>query len=474
MIKMNKEWFVFKGTHHLGPFSIEEMEEFYRVQEIDAKTLAWKEGTEKWEPLSKIGIFQFLFATPENEDDAPPPLPNIPRLPKAPMESESGQADQPIARAIGLFDDDLPPPIPLDAFLDPNGTRRLRIKSEAKKSRLSKISLFVGIALFGAVIGWYSLTQRDAGIQLKIKGLMPVYLEKLEMTATKKTPRFEVAVALSLDGQILWGSSNYPGEIFANIQLKSIPKRVLGTEDIAVSVKGEFNNHIGKFTRMVLTKGAKFLPGEYTVHVEARETHFLNRNFRTLAGIDFFKSLNKTYAYDGTALIYAGTPREFEKRLAEYMASIVGEMLKPYQDKLERIQTLESILNATSQNYIMIIEKVNFGKSVSLFEAKFIKEISPLLQTLVLKASELASDPKIMEEEKSASVIAPYREQVQIGKQIGEMASDMITTTAKFRRFTDKDKTELKAQFEKRAKVIKQQIDLNMKKLEEQIQKISQ
>jgi hypothetical protein len=148
-------------------------------------------------------------------------------------------------------------------------------------------------------------------------------------------------------------------------------------------------------------------------------------------------------------------------------------MLKPYQDKLERVQTFESILNATSQNFLMELEKAKKGSDITHFETKFIKEISPLLQTLVVKASELSKDPSINEEDRSKQVVAPYREQVLLGKQIGEMASDMITKTTKIKKLTDKEKSALKIEFDKRAKAIKLQIDMNVKKIEEQIQKIS-
>ncbi|MDO9183302.1 MAG: DUF4339 domain-containing protein [Bacteriovorax sp.] len=458
---MNKEWFVFKGTHHLGPFSVEEMVEFYRDEEINTQTLIWKEGSEKWDPLSKVLTFQFLFekaeTTPELPvaGEIPPPMPSAPSLPKIP------------------FDDELPPPIPLDAILDPLGSRRLNVKVAEKKSKISTLSLVVAASFFAVVLGWYALTQRDADIQLKIKGIMPVYLERLEAMALKKSNSFELALALSLDSQTLWSSTNKPGEIFVNIQLKSIPSKVLGTDEVEVLVKGEFQNHLGKFSKMLLTKGTKFLPGEYNIHAEAREIHFLNRNFRKLASIAFFKALNKTYVFDGKTLIYAGTPREFEKRIEEYSAGIVNELLKPYQDKLERVQTFESILNATSQNYLMELEKAKTGKSISLFETKFIKEISPLLQTLVVKAQELSKDPVINEDKNAGPVVAPYREQVLLGKQIGEMASDMITRTQSFKKLSDKDKSELRTEFDKRAKAIKLQIDLNINKLESEIQKIS-
>ena len=113
---MNKEWFIFKGTHHLGPFSVEEIEKFYLASEIDGQTKIWKEGAEKFEPLSSIKTFQFLFHKISDTQivaDGPPDLPNIPKLPKIPLEANTHRE----AGQIQLFDNDLPPPIPLDAFL---------------------------------------------------------------------------------------------------------------------------------------------------------------------------------------------------------------------------------------------------------------------------------------------------------------------------------------------------------------------
>ena len=96
------------------------------------------------------------------------------------------------------------------------------------------------------------------------------------------------------------------------------------------------------------------------------------------------------------------------------------------------------------------------------------------MQSLVVKAYELSKDPKFNEANSpNKNVIAPYSEQVLIGKQIGEMASDMITKTQKFKKFKDTDKSALKLEFENRARTIKLQIELNQKKLEDEIKKIS-
>ena len=113
--QMNKEWFIFKGTHHLGPFSLEEMEEFFAVGEINAQSLVWREGAEKWEALGKNRELNFLIT--QNKKPALPPLPI----------DDEDQADlppatpptRPVSSAEELSDE--PPPIPLDAILNPKG-----------------------------------------------------------------------------------------------------------------------------------------------------------------------------------------------------------------------------------------------------------------------------------------------------------------------------------------------------------------
>lgn len=483
---MNKDWFIFKGTHHLGPFSVEEVAAFFAAKEISAQTLVWKEGAEKWEPLSKVPAFSFLFhkevpkptlVAPAPQaavkpsvpsEDLPPDLPHIPELPQS-----APAALLSLAAATHEEEDELPPPIPLDALLDPKGEQKLKFdRREQLKSSSSSKYLFIVLALaFFGLVGRFALMEKQSAVNLRLKGVMPVYLEKLEMTASKVSPKFEVALALSLDSQTLYASTNFDGDIQAVIKLTSLPRRVLGTEDVALTVKGEFKNHTGKFTRMTLSQGSKFLPGDYRFHVEARETHFINRHFKSLSGIGFFKSLNKSYSFDGEALIYPGTPREFEKKMADYKETLLAELQKPFIDKLERIRTFESLLNQTSQNYLMELEKAKTGKAISSFERKFIKEISPLLQSLVVKANELAHNPQVNEEARPG-VISPYREQVLLGKQIGEMASDMITKTASLKKITDKDRLALKNEFDRRSRAIKVQIDLNARQLEQELAKI--
>lgn len=474
---MNKEWFIFKGTHHLGPFSLQEMEEFVSVGEINAQSLVWREGAEKWEALGKIQELKFLV-----NKSAPPPvptpapkatLPELPELPDLPDDLPPPMPKAAKKSAPAEMDEDEPPPIPLDAILNPDGKRRSFKKEERDTFSLTDPKVILGliVSIFILVVGWFYTNEQSSAIQIRIKGMMPVYLEKLQEVATQKTPSFAMTMALSLDGKTLYASSNKEGEIVSIIKMQSLPKRTLGTEDVEILVRGVIRNHLGEFSRMQLTKGPQFVPGEYNIDFTGRRIHFLNRKFRFLNDIGFFKKLNTTFTYHTSALIYAGTPREFETKITQYRERITEEKMKPFTDKLERLQTFQSLLTKTMENYILTLESVKRAKDMDGFERGYIKEVSPIIQSLVVAANENSKKFE-GDEEAPKNKIASFKTQMMMGKQIGELASDMIEETKKLKKFNSAEKNALRARFEGRYKNIKSQIDANITLLSAEIDKI--
>ena len=475
---MNKEWFIFKGTHHLGPFSMQEMEEFISVGEITAQSLVWREGAEKWEALGKVRELQpLLNKAPAPETPAPPkkPYSKLPSIPDEDLPPPMPPGFLGVENAVDFShnnDTDEPPPIPLDALLDPTGAGKgFKRPSGGGKSQskiLPRVLFSTVVLVFIVIIGWFFVNEKSSSIQLRVKGVMPVYLEKLSEVAQQKIPSIAVAMALSLDGKTLFASTNKDGEILAIIKMRSIPKRVLGTEDVELLVRGVIKNHLGEFGKIQLISGPQFIPGEYDIDFSGRKMHFLNKKFKFLNGIEFFKNLNTNYTYKTQALIYAGTPREFEKKLLEYRDSIANERLKPYIDKRERLDTFLSILNQTAENYLLTLDRLKNPKDIVKFENLYIKEISPILQSLVLAASELSK--KLEGKEGN---VASYGTQVLIGKHLGELGADMITETRKLKKITEQDKNALRIEFESRYKTLKGQIEGHMAKLDSEIKKIS-
>lgn len=485
---MKKEWYIFKGTSHHGPYSLQELSEFMTSGELTLQSLVWKEGTEKWEAVGKIPeILSFLEkgSVPEPKVEAAKPveaveLPELPDLPELPEDDTppslppflSSNAPKAIKEEVS---EEMPPPVPLDALLMTKGEKK-PVESLVERASLKngRKLLLAGVAVVViSLVGWFISNEWTTKSEINIKGIMPVYLERLQETANLSTPSLVVTMALSLDGKSIWVSTNKSGTIATIIKMQSLPKRILGNGPVSLTVKGIIDEHLGKFDKMQMTEGTQFVPGEYKIHFTGRKIHWINKNFKMLSGLSIFRKLNTSYNYQGDALIYAGTPREFEKKILEYHEAVIGEKLKPYQDKMERLQTLQSLLNKTAESYLLALEKMTKGSEIKQFEDQYLREISPIVQSLVIAANDISQN-KAFQEEDFRNPIAPYKEQIHLGKQIGEMASDMITETKKTKNLTVKDKNLLKARFENRYRAIKLQLDINITKLQAYMQSMSQ
>lgn len=464
---MNKEWFIFKGTHHTGPYSVSELRTFFVNGEITVQSLLWKEGTEKWEALSRIDELKPVHQLTESPTPDIPPLPTptkkvLPKLTPAPI---------PTAITTAIVDDDddddEPPPIPLDALLNPAGDKELfKTAPPTYKKYISKILFGFILVVFASVIAWFTLNEQSSQVQIKIPGVMPIYVEKLQELASQSLPGISLGMALSIDKSKLYAAINQSGEILTTIKLISVPKRILGSSEIELQVRGVIKDHLGTFERMSMIKGERLIPGEYEIQFSGKKIHYLNSQFKFLRAMNVFNNLNTNYTYKTVALIYPGTPRDFELKLTEFKRAVLNEALKPYSDKLERHQTFLSLLNKIMEMYLLTLEKISKPLEISAFEKLLIKEVSPIIQSLIIEASERSN-------EVSTDDLGSYKNQVAIGKQIGELASDMITLTQKSPKLAFADKTALKAKFETRYKFVKSQLDTVIQEIQTKIEVLS-
>ncbi len=96
---MEKNWFIFKGDHHLGPFSSEELVKMLQHEKVLPDDLIWKEGEADWLPMTKHPALLAFFEPPKKEEPAPKPVIKAkPRPVKIPVEKT------PV--------DEMPPPLP--------------------------------------------------------------------------------------------------------------------------------------------------------------------------------------------------------------------------------------------------------------------------------------------------------------------------------------------------------------------------
>lgn len=473
---MKKEWYIFQGSHHKGPYSIDELKLFYQDGTLKRETLVWKEGVEEWEPLFKIKALQSVYDTEEfsleiTNDHEIPTLPPIsfddededvpPPLPPVSTKSESSiNTKRVLARAPEVFKDptrlDLPPVPELMELL--NGRPKNKWSWINKKWSLALVVfVFIGFGIYLSLKGFTSVPK-----SLYIRGLNPSNLERLEEVVQRPKVSLtgesdqRVDLALTVNGKEIWLASNISDEAVLQMTLTSKPNRILSNQEVIVESRAKLTNHQARFSKMRMLKGTAFVPGEYAFKIKMKKIHFINTFIPTLQSLGFFAALNTDEVLTGDAIIYSGSKTDFEYRLIEYRKEMLSSVVRPFEEKLEKVTTLREIVNKTNDSLALIFEKKAPQKEMKDFEAFFIKEISPMLQTIV-----------------NDSLDKNETEIVEAAKNFGESVTELMTYVEKQKKWAASQKDDA----DKSLKRLKSQslfLEIQMKKIEAEIKKIKE
>lgn len=485
---MKKEWYIFQGTHHKGPFSKNDLLEFYQSGSLKRETLVWREEESAWEPLHKINELKAIldaevypelptgsskndlstdempdFSLPEFsdsvdeesiEDELPPPIPPMPIVER----TIPTMKKRVLAKIPEKFKDptrlDLPPVPELMELL--NGTTEKRFDFSRFKWPLALVVMMaVSFAVYMGMKNFSSVPQ-----SLYIRGLNPQNLERLEEVVHKPYKNLEgkenlaMDFALTVDGKEVWLTSNLSDEALLQVTLTSKSNRALGADEVIVESRARLENHQARFHKIRLLKGNTFIPGEYSFKVKGKKIFWLNDLIPSLQRVSFFNRLNKDFIYEGDTIIYSGSKTDFEYRLIEYRKELIGTILKPYEEKLEKINTLRGLIQKTHDSLAIILAKKKPQSEMGEFETFFIKEISPMLQSIVNDSNEKGQ-----------------QEIVEASKNFGESSTDLIQFVKSSTKWNSNDK----ADADKGMKRLKSQafyLEMQAKKTEADIKKI--
>lgn len=95
----DEQWHVLMAPGEVKVLSLEQLDDFFRLEVIDENTLVWQEGMKDWAPLSLVaGMDADEKAT--EPLGAPPPAPPAPQVAPAPLFSEVVPAPHARAQAM--------------------------------------------------------------------------------------------------------------------------------------------------------------------------------------------------------------------------------------------------------------------------------------------------------------------------------------------------------------------------------------
>lgn len=264
--------------------------------------------------------------------------------------------------------------------------------------------------------------------------------------------------AVDRKGEKVWMAFNKQGPARLHLSLKSIPNKVLGADDVVVTSHSKLYKGVALFSRFDIIEGVQFYPGRYKMVLQVFDTslgHRLKAFLKTLPlvkALPFVQEISGVKEITRQILIYSGSEAMFKSKLAEYQKKEKSNLLKPFKYQLESMITLDTLLEKLIGVYSASQPKWKKATDVDAFYKIYTREISPILQGVILDHIRLRK--KVSSNKK---LLDGYDQVIKFGKSIGALAADMLTKSKKNKTLQSKRQNELKKQFLSRSDTIKKE-----------------
>jgi hypothetical protein len=463
MERMNpKSWFIFKGDHHTGPFSTEEIRTKLHRGDLGAMDLLWLEGGPSWQRLSSYEDFA-------EQSDAPPVWESPEATPSF-FDEEGEEVLEEVQSEEFIEEDEELPPVPdwiapdeSTVFLSEEDDRALTpaLPSEEdeaiseweeetapsyaiekkNKLRVNKKWLLATAVVFGVVLialGAFALIPKEKTTNLA--GLSPSSRETLTRFAEHVKPEpFSVRFAASDNGSTFFVASSLPGPAEVLIKMTSRPERVLSIGQVQAESESDLIGKFASFRDFRLIQGPELAFGEYDVELVVQFSSFVHK---------LKAAINETTAaprriFKGRALFFPGSATEFERHLKVFKDNVQKKKILPAKERLERLESMLGLLSRTKELYLRELKRAKTGKAMKAYERFYNREVGPVLRDLILDNNRIA----VQSQNDAPDLSAAYEELANLGKDVGEIAANMATHSVRETRLDRKTKDRLQSRF---------------------------
>jgi len=260
---------------------------------------------------------------------------------------------------------------------------------------------------------------------------------------------FDVGVGTDL--QTIWVASNRKGPAGLFLSMKSVENNVLGLNPVLINSTGELNEGVGVFDKFEIVDGDRVSPGLYNFHLKVYDTSLKHKFFLflkkvpLLGGLEFVNNFKGVADFNKQILMYDGSLADFKTKLAEFKKRNKEFKAKPIRQRIEAYSTLTNLSKKIFDIYSSSQSKLKRGKDIREFEKVYGRQVSPLLQGIIL--DNIKKQRRIRnqnpDEEKE------YDKLVMFGRKVGEFAADIVTEHRSLKKLSNKRKRSLKNKYSK-------------------------
>ena len=325
---MKEYWYV-DIKNNKGPYTKNEVKNFYYNGEIGEFTLLWKKGMKKWGPFLQ-------------------------------------QKDEIINLKIKKLEFQENSYIQNNNILNITFKEKLEIQEKRKRGHsFFYLQILFCIFTFSMTIYFFSAFKSREDEITKFQNVSIEVLENL--TKNKFSFKNVLNFGLDKDQKILYGNSNLNGNIEIEINFKSLDERINFYSSTSSS-NGKF-----KFEALNFELGSKIKEGKYRVLVE-----FILRDWISIVK-NLIRGDSLRYRYEGIVLLFSASNQSYLSKMKMTEEKRKVKERKSLIDLEEKIRTLNFMLINFVDQY-----KKNITKDKVDLKRYYRREISPLLQNLII------------------------------------------------------------------------------------------
>ena len=361
-LKTDKEslrWFLLYPSGHEGPYSLNQLEHFYKNNKIDGYIRVWAEG------LGGPVLFKSLLTVEEEPLDLPPLPEEEFSLPPLPIEEVELEAEKSITEV------------------------------PAQKKSRSFVLVFAILGLVGFALFQWIKTQESFTLRrypkMSLQLFKKLQSEYAQFDGWDKKIFFKEASPPDLSRIWLITSSFQKCEV--DVTFTSIKDKLLSAkqEEVQFRSSGVLEQHVVEFSTFDFVHGSKIIPGLYEMDVMAKNCEWGSFVAKVA---NLFQAPDQTYMGRLKVILYAKGPKEFNAILDKLIKRKMeaDETNKVHEESFwvdlqQKFQTLLAISLQIEQLLLDFIEKDarefdkqlkplvdQYAKKYGLFLARFVIE----------------------------------------------------------------------------------------------------
>ncbi len=448
---MTKKWFVAISGKNEGPFTSAELSDLFMKGDIDAYTLVWRKGLSKWQPF--LSLKKEIESTSSPAPAVvPPPVPvpaQEPELPEIPHSEIYEVEDEVEARAE----------VEVEAKIE---IEEETLEPEAQNLKTPSI---VGGVLFFVTVMFTFLTiylfSYGASKELTFRNLSLNVLNNISKKYTDS--KFYVNFGIDKNLETVFAKSNLNKDAVYEVLFTALTRDEENQIQSIFYSKAQSIDGKLKFDEFDFIVGQEILQGEYEIKVEAR----LSNTFDLLLNHIFGRPYE--FFFKDKTFLVKDSVEKFQEEIKKIQLNRIIKEKENFEELLEKINTLKSILSSISLNYFQTLE-YKFGRyAAKQFAAKYASGAGSILQNIIV--TDYKNAFKISKERVKLQGLS--EEILSQSKEISSLSADLIKSLEANRRLNNKLRASLKTELESKKEQVVSELDALSQKIKKEIESLN-